>query len=356
MRRWFRLMAIFGVAALLASACGFRKGPNFTIGFKRVALDLSYQDVALAAPPTRQDVVIVQPVPSQAAFLTQIVIPPNLTAPPPQGLPKQVSACPPAPEDAHPDQPATVFVAQPPAVGPYLTHNKGSITIQSTLPVTFPFPARGFLNIQNITRTSVNDPVNGPTEVFTYDVYVPGLDGGGTTTTYQVTYSPATLSGTVGQTAGGSHAPQGELDLVRLVMKSSLGDIDFRPQPPVTIMSFKNGQGTSWNSGGIDQSDGTSMVVQGNVSQRKNIDLCGNLYDTYEVISNEHIVNLRTGLRSDTSATDPNVYHVATNYGGLFIEQHINTVTSFPGTSGTPVIITAVYDQTFDGIKPLGTP
>ena len=39
--------------------------------------------------------------------------------------------------------------------------------------------------------------------------------------------------------------------------------------------------------------DGTSMVVQGNVSQRKNIDLCGNLYDTYEVISNEHIVNLR---------------------------------------------------------------
>lgn len=348
-----------GVAAialgLMMSACGLDHGPSFTIGFRRVALDLSYQDEKLAAPPARQDVVMPQPVPAQAALIAQVPIPavlsPTPTFPP---LPKQLTGCPAAGSDAHPEQPATVFVTQPPAVGVYTTHNKGTITLGGAVPVNLPFPAKGILMIQNITHSETDDPVNGPTQVFTYDVHVPGLDGGGTTTTYQVTYSPATLVGTVGQTAGGSHAPQGELDLVRLVSKSAAGDIDFRPDPPVTIMSFKNGQGTSWNSAGIDRQDGTSMVVQGSVTQRKNVDLCGTVFDTYEVVSNEHIVNLRTGLRSDTSATDPNVYHVATNYGGLFIDQHIDTTTSFPGSSGTPTIITAVYDQTFDAITPAG--
>lgn len=344
--------AALAAAALVSSACGLKHGPDFTIGFRRVALDLSYKDEALAKPPTHQDIVTALPVPSQAAFITQVAVPQPLA---PIGLPKARSDCPAAGADVHPDQPATVFVTTPPAIGTYTTHNKGSITIQSGVPITFPFPARGIITMRNITRSSNNDPINGPTDIFTYDVYVPSLDGGGTTTTYQVTYSPATLTGTVGQELGGSHAPQGELDLKRLQIKSAAGNVDFQPNPPVTIMSFKNGQGTSWNSAGIDQSDGTSMVVQGNVTQRKNIDLCGKVYDTYEVVSNEHIVNLRTGLKSDTSATDPNVYHVATNYGGLFIEQHIDTTTSFTGSSGAATIVTAVYDQTFDSIKPLGS-
>jgi hypothetical protein len=246
-----------------------------------------------------------------------------------------------------------VFVTEPATVGTYTTHNQGKLTITGAINVDLPYPSRGFLMIQNITHSDTDDPVNGPTKIFTYEVYVPGLDGGGVTTTYRVTYSPATLAGTVGQTAGGSHAPQGELDLVRLQIKSSAGNVDFNPDPPVTIMAFKNGQGTSWQSAGIDRVDGTSMVVEGSVTKRTNVDVCGTLYDTYEVVSNEHIVNLRTGLRSDTSATDPNVYHVATNYGGLFVQQHIDTTTSFPGTSGTPTIITTVYDQTFDSIKPL---
>lgn len=345
------IVALAAAAAVASQACGFGGGPSFTIGFKRVALDLAYKDEALAKP-TRQDVLTPQPVPSTASFLTQIAFPQNLTPPP--ALPK-MNDCPAAGQDAHPDQPATVFVMTPPAVGTYTTHNKGSVTLGGAIPVTFQFPAKGFLQIQNIQHSHTEDPVNGPTEIFTYDVFVPGIDGS-TTTTYQVTYSPATAVGTVGQQVpGGSHAPQGELDLVRLQMKSaSAGNIDFKPQPPVTIMAFKNGQGTSWNSAGVDESDGTSMVVQGSVTQRKNVDLCGKLYDTYQVTSNEHIVNVRTKLQSDTDASDPNVYYVATNFGGLFVQQHIHTQTSFPGSNGTPTIVTAVYDQTFDSIKPAG--
>jgi hypothetical protein len=353
-RRPRLLLALVALAgALVANACGAQNDRNFTIGFKRVALDLAYRDEKIPLPK-RADVVLPQPVPAQAAFLTQVRIPDRLTTPR-APLPHLTTGCNPAGPDAHPEHPATVFVTQPPKVGTYTTHNTGTVTIGGAVPVTLPFPKRGLLTIQNITHRDTQDPVNGPTKVFTYDVYVPGLDGGGTTTTYQVTYSPATLVGTVGQQVpGGSHAPQGELDLVRLQMTSSAGKIDFRPDPPVTIMAFKNGQGTTWSSAGIDKVDGTSMVVDGSVVQRTNIDLCGQVYDTYEIVSNEHIVNLRTGLRSDTSPTDPNVYHVATNYGGLFIHQHVNTTTSFPGSSGTPTIVTALYDQTFDAIAPVG--
>jgi hypothetical protein len=335
--------------ALATQACGGGSDRSFTIGFKRLSLDLSYQDESIPTP-TRADVLTPQPVPSLAAFLTQVRVPQQLQSLPPMDS----GTCAAAPADAHPEHPATVFVTEPPKIGTYTTHNKGTATIQGAVAVKLPFPPRGLLTVQNITHSDAEDPANGPTKIFTYDVFTPSLDGGGTTTTYRVTYSPATLAGTVGQTAGGSHAPQGELDLVRLQIKTASGDIDFNPDPPITIMAFKNGQGTTWRSAGIDRADNTSMVVDGSVTKRTNVDVCGKLYDTYEVVSNEHIVNLTTGLRSDTSATDPNVYHVATNYGGLFIQQHIDTTTSFPGESGTPTIITAVYDQTFDAITPVG--
>lgn len=346
-RRSVGLVALV-LLALLTQACGGGSDRDFTIGFKRLSLDLSYQDEKIPLP-TRADVVTPQPVAGFGAFLTQVRVPQRLES----VAPSRFGQCASAPANAHPDNPATVFVTNPPKVGTYLTHNKGTATIQGAISVTLPFPPRGVLTVKNVTRSNTSDPVNGPTKVFTYDVYAPGLDGGGTTMTYRVTYSPSTLTGTVSQTAGGGHAPQGELALTRLVIKSSSGNIDFKPDPPVTIMSFKSGQGTSWTSAGIDRTDNTSMVVEGRVIRRTNVDLCGKLYDTYEVQSNERIVNLQTGMRSDTSPTDPNVYRVATDRGGLFIQQHINETISFPGASGTPTIITLVYDQTFDSIEPL---
>jgi hypothetical protein len=346
-----RTVVLLAACSIVAGACGSEPVRDFTVGFKRVALDLAYKDEALAAEPTREDILLPQPVPAQAAFVTQVRVPARLA--PLQPLPPAPPECPTAGADAHPDEPATVFVTQPPLAGTYTTHNTGSIRIEGAIPVTFAFPPRGVLTIRDVRKTAIDDPLTGPTDVITYDVFVPGLDGGGTTTTYQVTFSPAPVVGTVVQTAGAGKAPQGELTMVRLQITLPSGKVDFRPEPPITIASFRSGQGTSWTSSGIDRADGTSMVVQGSVTQRKNIDLCGVLFDTYEVVSNEHIVNLRTGLRSDTAPTDPNVYHIATHHGGVFIHQHINTTTSFPGVSGTPTIITAVYDQTFDSIDPL---
>ncbi|MEY2471106.1 MAG: hypothetical protein QOK28_435 [Actinomycetota bacterium] len=324
--------------SLVATACGGGHGPDFTIGFKRLALDLSYKDETIPLPTTPSQFVV----PNEALFLAPGFVAPKLAP----TLPK-LPGCPVAAPDDTPEQPATVFIRHAPPAGTYTTHGKGQITI-GTPPTqaTLPMPAHGLLQIQNLAHTTTDDPVNGLTEVDTYDIFVPSLDGG-TTTSYKVTYSPATTVGTVTQTATGNRAPEGEVDITHLVIKSASGTLDFTPDPPVTIMALRQGEGTTWNSAGTDEKTGTSMVVSGSVNRRVNVDVCGTLYDTYEVISNEHIVNLQTGFRSDTDAQDPNVYRVDTLHG-LFLQQHIHTSTM----AGTTAIVLN-YDSTYDSIKPL---
>lgn len=344
------LMVVLAATAVL-SACGFNHGPDFTIGFRRVALDLSYKDESLAKPSEPQHVVIPQPVASNGLFVIQQ--PPLTSARTPAvHEPVLKQTCVAAGPDVHPENPATVFATTPPKAGAYLVHNDGKFTIGSPpLQTTFQAPKHGAFEIKNVTQTEDDSSqVNGPTQVITWDVVQAGL-GGTTTTTYRTTFSPSPVVSTVLQAAQQAHAPAGELDLVRLQIVSDKAKVDFQPNPPVTLMAFKNGQGTSWNSAGIDPRDGTSMVVQGSITKRTNVDLCGKIYDTYEVVSNEQVANLRTGLTSRTDPNDPNVYNVATQYGGLFLRQHVSTTVTFPTDSGTTTIVSN-YNQTLDSIEP----
>lgn len=346
------LVVAIAAAAALASACGFSHGPDFTIGFRRVALDLSYKDEALAKPSEPQHVVIPQPVVSNGLFVIQQ--PPlttNHVTPVPQEPVKQ-NLCPTAGPDVHPDNPVTVFATTPPKAGTYFVHNDGKFTIGNPpLQTTFQAPKHGLFQIKNVVQTEDDtSQVNGPTQVITWDLVQDGL-GGSTTTTYRTTFSPSPVVSTVLQAAQQAHAPSGELDLVRLQIESGKTKVDFQPNPPVTLMAFKNGQGTSWNSAGIDQRDGTSMVVQGSITKRTNVDLCGKVYDTFEVVSNEQVANLRTGLTSRTDPNDPNVYDVGTQYGGLFLRQHISTTVTFPTDTGTTTIVSN-YTSTLDSLDP----
>ena len=343
------------LACLVTSACGFGHGPDFAIGFRRVALDLAYKDEALAKPPPAPEVASPQslpPIPPYVAFQPPLTRVPQRSFP---ELPQQDPfACPKAGPDEHPENPVTVFATTPPKAGIYLLHNDGKVQLNAL--ATFQMPKHSTIQIANVTHSQTNDPVNGPTDIITWDVIQPGLSGT-TTTTYRTTFSPSPVVATVEQAASQAHAPSGELDLVHLVIKAGDTTVDFLPTPPVTLVAFKNGQGTSWTSAGIDQRDGpsqgTSMAVQGSITKRTNVDLCGKVYDTYEVASNEHIANLRTGLTSNTDPNDPNIYDVATQYGGLFIRQHITSTTTFPTDTGA-VTIVSNYNQTFDSINPLG--
>jgi hypothetical protein len=342
-----RFLIVLTVLGLVASACGGSGGPDFTIGFKRLALELSYKDESLPEFFKPGSVII----PEEVGYLTPTFVVPRANPP---AIPK-APGCPTADPDSKPEQPATVFVTKPPEAGTYTTHLSGFVEIGTAQPIRLQLPPRGLFEIRDTKESTTEDPVNGFTEVITYDVFTPSLDGG-TTASYRVTYSPATTVGTVTQAAGVEKAAAGEMVLTRLQVKSAGADLDFRPDPPVTIISFRSGQGTTWNSAGIDRASGTSMVVSGSVSRRINVDVCGNWYDTYEIISNEHIVNLETGFRSDTDAQDPNVYRVATNLGGLFIQSHRHVTTTVTGADGVPASFTVNYDETFDSVNPIAPP
>src|SRR4051794_36718493 len=356
-RRHRSWLAAVAVIACLASACGFGHGSDFAIGFRRVALDLSYKDESLAKPAAPQQIASPQSLPAIPPF---VAFQPPLSRVPQRSFPelpqKDPFACPAAGSDEHPEQPVTVFATTPPKAGTYLLHNDGKVQLNAL--ATFQMPKHSTIQIANVARSQTNDPAdpNGPTDIITWDVIQPGLSGQ-TITTYRSTFSPSPVVSTVEQAASQAHAPSGELDLVHLVIRSGDTTVDFLPTPPVTLMAFKNGQGTSWTSAGIDQRDGpdqgTSMAVQGSITKRTNVDLCGKVYDTYEVVSNEHIANLRTGLTSNTDPNDPNIYDVATQYGGLFVHQHVTTTTTFPTQTGA-VTIVSNYNQTFDSITPLG--
>ncbi|MDQ1397164.1 MAG: hypothetical protein QOG64_2423, partial [Acidimicrobiaceae bacterium] len=104
-RSW--VAALIGVVCVGLPACGFSHGPDFAIGFRRVALDLSYKDESLATPPTHEDVVIPQPVVSNGAFVTFQLPPVTLPSRPQPTTPTPrvpIDTCPTAGPDEHPDQ------------------------------------------------------------------------------------------------------------------------------------------------------------------------------------------------------------------------------------------------------------
>ena len=351
--------AVLGVAAaalcVALPACSLSHGPNFQIELRRVALDLAFKDESQVKAPSPQQVLAPQPVPAIAGLVTQITPTqvPVAGEPAPPVLPHgPIVNCPTAPADAHPDAPATVFITDAPKPGTYLTHDTGTFTLGGAVSLTANYPPLSVFEVKNIQTSQASDPVNGPSNIITYDVVTHGVDGGTTTTTYRTVNMPSSVQGQVVQTATVGHEPQGELDLVKLVTVNAEGRTEFTPSPPVEMMAFKNGQGTSWTSAGIDQATGTSMVVQGSITQRKVVDVCGKVYDTYEVSSTEKITNLQTGLSSQTNPNDPNIYDYATQYGGIILHEHIDTQTTYPGSGGSAVILTVNYDQTLNSLTP----
>jgi hypothetical protein len=97
------------------------------------------------------------------------------------------------------------------------------------------------------------------------------------------------------------------------------------------------------------------MVVQGKILKRELVDVCGAVYDTYQVQSTERIVNLTSQYSSSTSdATDPsggsghpNIYNIATQFGGLFLRDEEHTVTQIP-----PYTLTIDGTYTFRSVNP----
>jgi len=331
------VLALLGAATL--SACG-NQSTSLQFGLKREDLNLAFQ-VAQPQAPAPISQLAAQPLPIPATSFTLGELP---TVAPYKDLTQaQLNAlaalllwhCPAAPAGAVPSAAANPFITSPPTAGVYFQHNTG-IAKLSTATITLlslPYPHHTAAEVKNVAvgnkayTTGQLSVSSG--NVITYDVVEtnPVLT---VTTTYQVTAN--------------------ELDMVRTITHSSVGTVTFQPTPPITVMQFK-GVGASWTSAGIDPSTDVAMYEQGKITAEKAVDVCGTMVDTYAVQSSEQITDLTGNYSYSTASGDPNVYYVATNYGGVMVGEHVDTATTFTFNK-VVYTLTQKYDSTFDSIKP----
>jgi len=365
-KRWAasaRSLAAVVAVGLTMTACGINSGRGFQVGVKQVGLNLAFANGSLLT--TRIVHLQPEPVAGYGDFLAQISNLDNVqtvNGAQSSGFPPLVphSTCPKAGPGARPDQRVKVLVTEPPAPGLYTEHNTGKFTlVEDGLSLSGQYPAQGEYTIQNEKKDSSTDstPVqgeagpNGTVTDFYYDLVEVGVDGSETTTTYRDHIVQGSAANKAQLEAGTGPGTTGELDLVEQVVQNSQGTSTFLPSSPVEIVAFNKGVGASWNSVGVDTSTGTVMTVQGSIKAVDNVDVCGRLVEAYQVVSNEKLSNPKSGFTSATSASDPNVYEIAPQFGGIMVRQHIDTTTSYTSGSGATVV-DLNYTSTLNSVTP----
>jgi len=365
-KRWAasaRSLAAVVAVGLTMTACGINSGRGFQVGVKQVGLNLAFANGSLLT--TRIVHLQPEPVAGYGDFLAQISNLDNVqtvNGAQSSGFPPLVphSTCPKAGPGARPDQRVKVLVTEPPAPGLYTEHNTGKFTlVEDGLSLSGQYPAQGEYTIQNEKKDSSTDstPVqgeagpNGTVTDFYYDLVEVGVDGSETTTTYRDHIVQGSAANKAQLEAGTGPGTTGELDLVEQVVQNSQGSSTFLPSSPVEIVAFNKGVGDSWNSAGVDTTTGTIMTVQGSIKAVDNVDVCGRLVEAYRVVSNEKISNPKSGFTSATSASDPNVYELSPQFGGIVVRQHIDTTTTYTsGSSATVVDLN--YTSTLNSVTP----
>lgn len=364
------LAALAGLCTLALSSCGFNTGRGFQVGVKQMEVNLSFANGSLLT--TRVVQLPPVPAPSFGAFLAtvgnQTGATPVLSGTPtgsqngsgetvPAALPATAPQCPAPGVGAKPDVPLGVYVTKAPATGLYTEHNSGKFTlIADGIPLSGAYPAQGEFDIQNERETSTTSSVAGTVTDFYYDLVEVGVDGSQTVTTYLAQLDNGGVTNEAQLEAGTGPGTTGQLDLVKQVTTDSQGTSSFSPSSPVEIMEMGTGVGASWTSVGIDTASGTVMQVSGQVAAIDNVKLCGQVVEAYRVVSNERISNPHSGFTSTTSSSDPNVYEVAPQFGGLFMSEHIDTTTTVPAKSGAggagATVVDLDYTSTLDSTRP----
>ncbi|HUR79109.1 MAG TPA: hypothetical protein VMZ22_14260 [Acidimicrobiales bacterium] len=317
MTRTYRSLLFLTVLALVGTACGGQSNANFDVGLQRVALDLAFKDEDLAnAPVPLFDGTL--PLPGEALV--------GLTRPRP--LPFVIrEVCPAAPKDAIPPETTTAGIDRQVTPGRYVYRNKGEYE------VTGPIPVKGAL--PPISVLDYRDPKTLPQPNDTFGEAVP--DKYSWTVTQPITGDSFIRREFV--------ATPTELQLTRLTYHIGDEEFVFAPTPAINMMDLgvENEPGATWDSAGTDPATGTSMIVRGGLLRRELVDACGKVYEAYKIRSTERIVSLAGGAsfssQTDDASHPPyfpdpppsNYYWVATQYGGLFLEEETHTLTTVGG-------------------------
>jgi hypothetical protein len=287
------------------------------IGIRRSALDLVFSDEEAKRKATAQQALAPQPAPALAAFVTSGG-PGGIR----RSFPARADLCPKAEAGVRPSESVTVAIGRPPKPGTYTFHNTGTFKLEGVVPLQGRYPPFSVKTVRVLAPASDG-------ERFRTEIVQRGAGDDATTITYAIRADA--------------------LQLARLHVKVRDDEVTFEPESPVTLMALGTGEGETWRSAGVDADTGTSMIVEGRIEKRESVDVCGKVYDTYRVSSDETIVNVFTGFRHETN--DPTIYNVATHLGGLFLREDVDTTTTIPTQRG-PVIVHLDYVSTMNSVEP----
>jgi hypothetical protein len=365
-----RLVVAVATAALLATSCASTEHP-LDIGFRRIALDLSFKDAEKASPVEPQ-VVIRQfldadtqfsilpareePTPADPTIVRQVRI-----------IPRRVQReCPTAPEGATPEFPAFAVVKDPPKPGTYHRHNEGKLNVTlAGSGFDIPVPALSKWDIPKVETVRSNkslsdedkDTLNVPDAVESNDtafIEMPQfeltrrlLPGYSVTDTYRYTYTEET---------GGDF-----LFLVKRVTVARGVESVFTPSPPIRVLRLNATEGditeAGTTHGGIDRSTNVAMTIESQILHRELVDVCGEIVDTYRVQVKERVVDL-SGDSPDVSGNEgdtANFWNIQFDNGLLIVREEVHSTLRTTGEYlGQPVPIQVKYDyvSTLDSTTP----
>lgn len=338
-----RLVVAVSLLLLSLTACG-KHDSTVDLGLKKVTLDLSFK-AKNGATPT-----LTQVIAAQEPYAPSVQAIGNLVGPvvPPAGISLN-AACPTAPVGLLPDVPVNGTVIKPPAAGTYLQHITGTYDLSGALTLKGNLLPFGAMEIANVTDHEGADQLGQEMRTIAYDVIERNVLS--TTTTH---YESITRDISRTDIKNSPQPVASELEMIWT--KTTIGSetTTFTPTPPITVMQY-GGEGAQWSSAGIDQDTGTAMVVQGNITKREAIDVCGKMVDTFRVESVERVVNPTSGYTSQTNAASGNVYNVATQFGGLMVRKIVDTtaMSNVGGGSETFVLkSTSTLNSTTPAVKP----
>ena len=308
--------------SLLASACGADGGGRLEFGIRRLALDIAFVDEDAAPPADPKVVVKYVPAPPE-------VLAGDFDVDEPLDLGNPEGLCPTAAPDATVGISASPSIIDPPVAGTYLRRNKGSVEIQGAgLPLKFPYPIFTAWEIGETKEATRPGPLGTsgalePARQFTIE---------------------KTLSLGLYVTETFEMAPEALL-LIERVIDADGVVTTIRPDPPVEVFHF-GAEGDDWTSAGADTDNGYGMLVQGRITDRAVIDVCGQLVDTFQIGYTEQVVNLRNGETSGTNEATPSTLYIAPQFGGLIVQEDMHTIQRTATEDGSPFVVRLDYVST----------
>ena len=329
-QRALRLTALLVCLAVVASACGSGGSGRLEFGIRRLALDIAFVDED-ASPPAEPNVVV-RLVPAPAELLAPDF---DFTTEP-IGEPPVLELCPTAPPNETVDVSASPSILEPPVAGTYARKNSGSIDIQgANLPISLPYP---FFTAWEFSEAS--------------EELRPGPFGttGAVEPATQFTVTK-TLTPTYTVTETYELAPEALLLLERTVDANGVVTT-FRTDPPVEFFHF-GAEGDEWTSAGADTENGFGVLIQGRITDRAVIDVCGTLVDTFVISYVEQVVNLSNGETSGTNETEPSTIYFAPQFGGLVVREDLHTIQRTTDPEGSPIVIRFDYVSTLTSTAPV---